>query len=467
MDRLEISKLFSSYEELGGREITVCGWIKTLRDSKAIGFMEINDGSCFKSLQVVFESAKVENYKDIVKLNVGAAVRVTGTFVLTPQANQPFELNASSVEVEGQSTPDYPLQKKRHSDEFLRTIAHLRPRTNKYEAVFRVRSVAAYAIHKFFQERNFVYVHTPIITGSDCEGAGEMFRVTTLDPDSLPRNPDGKVDYSQDFFGKPTNLTVSGQLNAETYALAFAKVYTFGPTFRAENSNTTRHAAEFWMIEPEMAFADLNDYMDNAEAMLKYVLKDVMATCPDELNMLNKFVDKGLLERLDHVANSDFARVTYTEAVEILEQAVAAGHQFDYPVSWGIDLQTEHERFLTEEHFKRPTFVTDYPAEIKAFYMRMNEDGKTVAAADCLVPGIGEIIGGSQREERLDLLEARIKDLGMNPEQYKYYLDLRRYGSCKHAGYGLGFERLVMYLTGVGNIRDVLPHPRTVGNADF
>ena len=351
--------------------------------------------------------------------------------------------------------------------EYLRTIQHLRPRTNLFSAAFRVRSVAAHAIHCFFQDRGFVYVHTPIITASDCEGAGEMFRVTTLDLENPPRTEDGKVDYSQDFFGKPANLTVSGQLNAENFAMAFGDVYTFGPTFRAENSNTTRHAAEFWMIEPEMAFADLNDYMDNAEAMLKYVLKDVMTTCPDELNMLNKFVDKGLLERLDHVANSDFARVTYTEAVEILEQAVAAGHKFDYPVSWGIDLQTEHERFLTEEHFKRPTFVTDYPAEIKAFYMRMNEDGKTVAAADCLVPGIGEIIGGSQREERLDLLEARIKDLGMNPEQYKYYLDLRRYGSCKHAGYGLGFERLVMYLTGVGNIRDVLPHPRTVGNADF
>ena len=359
------------------------------------------------------------------------------------------------------------MQKKKHSDEYLRSIAHLRPRTNKYGAAFRVRSELSFAIHKFFHDRGFRYVHTPLITGSDCEGAGEMFQVTTLDLNNVPRTKDGRVDYSQDFFGKEAHLTVSGQLNGEMYAMGLGDIYTFGPTFRAENSNTTRHAAEFWMIEPEMAFADLNDYMDNAEAMLKYVLKDVMATCPDELNMLNKFVDKGLLERLDHVANSDFARVTYTEAVEILEQAVAAGHQFEYPVTGGIALKTEPAPYLTEEHFKRPTFVTDYPAEIKAFYMRMNEDGKTVAAADCLVPGIGEIIGGSQREERLDLLEARIKDLGMNPEQYKYYLDLRRYGSCKHAGYGLGFERLVMYLTGVGNIRDVLPHPRTVGNADF
>ena len=369
--------------------------------------------------------------------------------------------------VEGVSDPSYPLQKKRATVEFLRTQQHLRPRTNLFRAVFRIRSVAAAAIHSFFQEQGFVYVNTPIITTSDCEGAGEMFRVTTLDPQNPPLTDAGEVDWSQDFFGKHASLTVSGQLNAENFAMAFGDVYTFGPTFRAENSNTTRHAAEFWMVEPEMAFADLNDYMDNAEAMLKYVLNKVMDTCPDELNMLNKFVDKGLLERLKHVASSDFARVSYTEAVKILEEAVAAGHKFDYPVSWGIDLQTEHERFLTEEHFRRPTFVTDYPAEIKAFYMRMNDDGKTVAAADCLVPGIGEIIGGSQREERLDLLEGRIKDLGMNPEQYKYYLDLRRYGSCKHAGYGLGFERLVMYLTGVGNIRDVLPHPRTVGNADF
>ena len=467
MERVRIAALFADKEQYGGASVTVCGWAKTIRDMKTFGFIELNDGSCFRNLQVVMDANSLSNYKEIAAQNVGAALIVHGTVVLTPEAKQPLEVKATEIEVEGVSSPDYPLQKKRHSVEYLRTIQHLRPRTNLFSAAFRVRSAAAYAVHEFFQSRGFVYVNTPIITTSDCEGAGEMFRVTTLDPKNPPLTESGEVNWSQDFFGKHASLTVSGQLNAENFAMAFGDVYTFGPTFRAENSNTTRHAAEFWMIEPEMAFADLNDYMDNAEAMLKYVLKDVMTTCPDELNMLNKFVDKGLLERLDHVANSDFARVTYTEAVEILEQAVAAGHQFDYPVSWGIDLQTEHERFLTEEHFKRPTFVTNYPAEIKAFYMRMNEDGKTVAAADCLVPGIGEIIGGSQREERLDLLEARIKNLGMNPEQYKYYLDLRRYGSCKHAGYGLGFERLVMYLTGVGNIRDVLPHPRTVGNADF
>lgn len=467
VDITKIAAIYADAERYGGMTVTVGGWAKTIRDLKTFGFIELNDGSCFRNLQVVMDANILANYKEIAAQNVGAALIVIGEVVLTPEAKQPLELKATEIAVEGPSTPDYPLQKKRHSVEFLRTIQHLRPRTNLFNATFRVRSAAAFAVHEFFQSRGFTYVNTPIITGSDCEGAGEMFQVTTLDLENVPKTEDGKVDYSQDFFGKKTSLTVSGQLNAENFAMAFGDVYTFGPTFRAENSNTTRHAAEFWMIEPEMAFADLNDYMDNAEAMLKYVLKDVMATCPDELNMLNKFVDKGLIERLNHVANSDFARVTYTEAVEILEQAVAAGHKFDYPVSWGIDLQTEHERFLTEEHFKRPTFVTDYPAEIKAFYMRMNEDGKTVAAADCLVPGIGEIIGGSQREERLDLLEARIKDLGMNPEQYKYYLDLRRYGSCKHAGYGLGFERLVMYLTGVGNIRDVLPHPRTVGNADF
>ena len=467
VNRTKIAQLYADAESLGGQTVTVAGWVKSVRDMKNFGFVTLNDGSCFRDLQVVMNREALDNYDEIAHQNVSAALICTGTVKLTPDAPQPFELSATSIEVEGVSAPDYPLQKKRATVEFLRTQQHLRPRTNLFRAVFRIRSVAAAAIHRFFQEQGFVYVNTPIITTSDCEGAGEMFRVTTLDPKNPPLTESGEVDWSQDFFGKHASLTVSGQLNAENFAMAFGDVYTFGPTFRAENSNTTRHTAEFWMIEPEMAFADLNDYMDNAEAMLKYVLKDVMATCPDELNMLNKFVDKGLLERLDHVANSDFARVTYTEAVEILEQAVAAGHQFDYPVSWGIDLQTEHERFLTEEHFKRPTFVTDYPAEIKAFYMRMNEDGKTVAAADCLVPGIGEIIGGSQREERLDLLEARIKDLGMNPEQYKYYLDLRRYGSCKHAGYGLGFERLVMYLTGVGNIRDVLPHPRTVGNADF
>lgn len=461
-----VRSLFEDTKRFDGKTVKVGGWVRNLRASKNFGFINLSDGTYFSQVQVVF-GAELANFQEISKLNISAAVIVTGTLVVTPDAKQPFEIQASEISVEGPSTPDFPIQPKRHSMEFLRTLPHLRVRTNTFQAVFRVRSIIAYAIHKFFQERSFVYVHTPLITGSDCEGAGEMFQVTTLDLNNPPRLEDGSIDYSEDFFGKETNLTVSGQLNGEAFAQAFRNIYTFGPTFRAENSNTTRHAAEFWMIEPEMAFADLNDYMDNAEAMLKYVLKDVMATCPDELNMLNKFVDKGLIERLNHVANSDFARVTYTEAVEILEQAVAAGHKFDYPVSWGIDLQTEHERFLTEEHFKRPTFVTDYPAEIKAFYMRMNDDGKTVAAADCLVPGIGEIIGGSQREERLDLLEARIKDLGMAPEQYKYYLDLRRYGSCKHAGYGLGFERLVMYLTGVGNIRDVLPHPRTVGNADF
>ena len=411
VNRTKIAQLYADAESLGGQTVTVAGWVKSIRDMKNFGFVTLNDGSCFRDLQVVMNREALDNYDEIAHQNVSAALICTGTVKLTPDAPQPFELSATSIEVEGVSAPDYPLQKKRATVEFLRTQQHLRPRTNLFRAVFRIRSVAAAAIHRFFQEQGFVYVNTPIITTSDCEGAGEMFRVTTLDPKNPPLTESGEVDWSQDFFGKHASLTVSGQLNAENFAMAFGDVYTFGPTFRAENSNTTRHAAEFWMIEPEMAFADLNDYMDNAEAMLKYVLKDVMATCPDELNMLNKFVDKGLLERLDHVANSDFARVTYTEAVEILEQAVAA--------------------------------------------------------ADCLVPGIGEIIGGSQREERLDLLEARIKDLGMNPEQYKYYLDLRRYGSCKHAGYGLGFERLVMYLTGVGNIRDVLPHPRTVGNADF
>lgn len=466
MERVEIASLYKA-TPADGSKVTVCGWAKTVRDSKKIGFISLADGSCYKPVQIVFQADKLENYAEVAKSGLYTSFEVTGTLVLTPNAKQPFEINADTVTVLGTCGSDYPLQKNKMGMDYLRTLTHLRPRTNTFNAAFRVRGQAAFALHQFFHEHGFTYVHTPIFTGSDCEGAGEMFQVTTLDLNDIPRNDEGGVDYTKDFFKRPVNLTVSGQLEAEAMAMALGNVYTFGPTFRAEKSYDTRHAAEFWMIEPEMAFADLNDYMDNAEAMLKYVLKDVMATCPDELNMLNKFVDKGLLERLDHVANSDFARVTYTEAVEILEQAVAAGHKFDYPVSWGIDLQTEHERFLTEEHFKRPTFVTDYPAEIKAFYMRMNEDGKTVAAADCLVPGIGEIIGGSQREERLDLLEARIKDLDMNPEQYKYYLDLRRYGSCKHAGYGLGFERLVMYLTGVGNIRDVLPHPRTVGNADF
>ena len=464
MKRVEIKALFAQPECYTAEPVTVCGWVRTLRSGKALGFIELNDGSYFSNLQVVFEEDKLPNFDEIARQNVGAALIVRGRLLLTPQAKQPFEIHAEEIAVEGASTPDYPLQKKRHTMEFLRTIQHLRPRTNTFSAAFRVRSVAAQGIHKFFTDRGFVYAHTPLITGSDCEGAGEMFRVTTIDPAEPPLTEDGKIDYSQDFFGKATNLTVSGQLEGECMAMAFGKIYTFGPTFRAEKSYTGRHAAEFWMIEPEIVFADLEDNMALAEDMIKYVLRYVMEQCPRELEFFNNFVDKGLLERLNHVVNSDFAVCTYTEAVDRLQKADVP---FEYPVSWGMDLQTEHERFLTEEHFKRPTFVTDYPAEIKAFYMRMNEDGKTVAAADCLVPGIGEIIGGSQREERLDLLEARIKDLGMNPEQYKYYLDLRRYGSCKHAGYGLGFERLVMYLTGVGNIRDVLPHPRTVGNADF
>ena len=464
MDRTTIARLFADREALAGQTVTVCGWARTIRDMKSFGFVELNDGSCFKNLQVVFSAERLENYAQIARQNVGAALIVRGELVLTPEAKQPLEVQAASIEVEGPSTPDYPLQKKRHSLEFLRTIQHLRPRTNLFSATFRVRSVAAYAIHKFFQEQGFVYVHTPIITASDCEGAGEMFRVTTLDPSDPPRTPDGAVDFSQDFFGKSASLTVSGQLNAENFAMAFGNVYTFGPTFRAENSNTQRHAAEFWMIEPEMAFCDLDGDLAVMEAMVKYIINYVLEQCPDEIAFFNSFVDKGLKERLEHVAASDFGRVTYTEAVELLKKS---GHKFDYPVDWGCDLQTEHERFLTEQIYKRPVFVTDYPKEIKAFYMRMNDDGRTVAAADCLVPGIGEIIGGSQREERLDVLETRIRELGMDPQDYWWYLDLRRYGTTTHAGFGLGFERLVMYLTGVANIRDVLPHPRTVGNADF
>ena len=464
MERTVIAALFADQEALSGQTITVCGWARTIRDMKTFGFIELNDGSCFKNLQVVMDANTLDNYKEIAGQNVGAALIVTGTVVLTPQAKQPLEVKAVSIAVEGPSAPDYPLQKKRHSVEFLRTIQHLRPRTNLFSAAFRVRSVAAHAIHCFFQDRGFVYAHTPLITASDCEGAGEMFQVTTLDLANVPKTEDGQVDYSQDFFGKKASLTVSGQLNAENFAMAFGNVYTFGPTFRAENSNTARHAAEFWMVEPEMAFADLNDYMDMAEDMIKYIIRFVMERCPDEMNFFNSFVDKGLKERLEHVASSDFGRVSYTEAVELLKKV---NDKFDYKVEWGCDLQTEHERYLTEQVFKKPVFVTDYPKEIKAFYMRQNDDGKTVAAADCLVPGIGEIIGGSQREERLDVLEARIKELGMNPEDYKYYCDLRRYGSCRHAGYGLGFERMVMYLTGIGNIRDVELHPRTVGNAEF
>ena len=467
MERTKIAQLFAHASEMSEKTLTVAGWLRSVRDMKQVAFVTINDGSCFKDLQVVLSRNEFADYDEVCALGLGTAVSVEGELVLTPEAKQPFELRAQRVVVEGASAADYPLQKKRTSLEFLRTQQHLRPRTNLFRAVFRVRSVAAFAIHRFFQERGFVYVTTPIITTSDAEGAGEMFRVTTLDPQNPPRTESGEVDYTQDFFGHAASLTVSGQLQGENFALAFGDIYTFGPTFRAENSNTRRHAAEFWMVEPEIAFADLDDDMDLAEDMLKYVLRYVMDTCPDELDLFNRFVDKGLKDRLEHVVESKFERVTYTDAIRILEDAMAAGTKFDYPVSWGCDLQTEHERYLTEKHFGAPVFVTDYPAAIKAFYMRMNDDGKTVAAADCLVPGVGEIIGGSQREERLDVLERRIEELGMDTAQYKHYLDLRRYGGCKHAGFGLGFERLVMYLTGVDNIRDVLPHPRTVGNAEF
>lgn len=464
MERTKIAQIFADREAFGGKEVAVSGWARTIRDMKTFGFIELNDGSCFKNLQVVMDAAALENYKEIAGQNVGAALSVTGTVVLTPEAKQPLEIKAAAISVEGASTPDYPLQKKRHSVEYLRTIQHLRPRTNLFSAAFRVRSVAAHAIHTFFQDRGFVYVHTPIITASDCEGAGEMFRVTTLDMDHLPRTEDGAVDYSQDFFGKPANLTVSGQLNAENFAMAFGDVYTFGPTFRAEQSYTARHAAEFWMIEPEMAFCDLKGYLDTAEDMVKYIIRTVMERCPDELSFFNSFVDKGLIDRLNNVANNDFARITYTEAVEILKNS---GAQFEYPVEWGVDLQTEHERYLTEQVYKKPVFVTDYPKDIKAFYMRLNDDGKTVAAADLLVPGVGEIIGGSQREERLEVLENRIKEMGMRVEDYDWYLDLRKYGGVKHAGYGLGFERMVMYVTGMANIRDVLPFPRTTGSLEM
>lgn len=479
MNRTKIAQLYADADAFDGKAVTVAGWVKSVRDMKNFGFVTVNDGSCFKDLQVVMERSSLENYDEIAHQNVAAALVVEGVLKLTPDAPQPFELAAERIRVEGPSAPDYPLQKKRATVEFLRTQQHLRPRTNLFRAVFRIRSVAAGSIHRFFQDRGFVYVHTPIITASDCEGAGEMFRVTTIDPAHAPLVSEaaaaasdgalaaGEVDWSADFFGKPASLTVSGQLNAENFAMAFGDVYTFGPTFRAENSNTARHAAEFWMVEPEIAFADLEDDMELAEGMLKYVIGDVMERCPDELVMLNKFVDKGLIERLTHVASSDFARVTYTEAIDILLAAQAAGRAFEYPVEWGIDLQTEHERFLTEEHFGCPTFVIDYPKDIKAFYMRLNDDGRTVAAMDCLVPGIGEIVGGSQREERLEVLECRIAELDMEVEQYRAYLDLRRFGTCSHAGFGLGFERLVMYLTGVSNIRDVIPHPRTVGNAEF
>ncbi len=463
MELTNIKQLFREQTSFADKEVTIGGWLRSNRDSKTFGFLTVNDGSFFESLQVVYAD-NLDNFQAITKLNVGAAVICTGTIVATPNAKQPFEMQAKVVEIEGESTADYPLQKKRHSFEYLRTITHLRPRTNTFEAVFRVRSVAAYAIHKFFQERDFVYVHTPIITGSDCEGAGEMFQVTTLDMNNLPLTEDGQVDYSKDFYGHSTNLTVSGQLNVETFAFAFKNVYTFGPTFRAENSNTTRHAAEFWMIEPEICFADLQDDMMLAESMLKYVIRYVLDNCPEEMNFFNSFVDKGLIERLEHVASSDFGRVTYTDAIKILEKH---NDEFDYKVYWGCDLQTEHERYLTEKEFKKPVFVTDYPKEIKAFYMKLNEDGKTVAACDCLVPGIGEIIGGSQREDSLELLEKRMDECGLNKEDYGFYLDLRKYGSARHAGFGLGFERCIMYLTGMSNIRDVLPFPRTVGNCDL
>lgn len=463
MDLVNIRDLYRDKEKFIDKEISIGGWLRGNRDSKTFGFLVVNDGTFFETLQVVYSDA-LPNFDAITKLNVGAAITARGTIVATPDAKQPFEMQAKEVVIEGESTADYPLQKKRHTFEYLRTITHLRARTNTFEAVFRVRSVAAYAIHKFFQERDFVYVHTPIITGSDCEGAGEMFQVTTMDLNDIPKTEDGSVDYSKDFYGKQTNLTVSGQLNVETYAFAFKNVYTFGPTFRAENSNTTRHAAEFWMIEPEICFADLKDDMILAESMLKYVINYVLEHCPEEMNFFNNFVDKGLIERLKHVATSEFGHVTYTDAIKILEKH---NDEFDYKVYWGCDLQTEHERYLTEKEFGRPVFVTDYPKEIKAFYMKLNEDGKTVAACDCLVPGIGEIIGGSQREDDYDLLLKRMEECGLKKEDYDFYLDLRKYGSVRHAGFGLGFERCIMYLTGMGNIRDVVPFPRTVGNCDL
>lgn len=464
MKRTTVKEIYRQTDAFGGKTVTLGGWVRTLRASNAFGFLELNDGSFFKNIQIVFENEKIENYDEIAKLNVGAAVVVEGTLVLTPEAKQPFEVKAAKVTVEGASTPDYPLQKKRHSFEYLRSIAYLRPRTNTFSAVFRVRSLVAYAIHQFFQQRGFVYVHTPIITGSDCEGAGEMFQVTTLDLKNPPKTDGGGIDYSQDFFEKSTNLTVSGQLNAETFAMAFSNVYTFGPTFRAENSNTTRHAAEFWMIEPELAFADLEDDMDTAEQMIKYIINYCLENAPEEMEFFNQFVDNTLLDRLHHIVNSEFGHVTYTEAVELLEKS---GQKFEYPVSWGIDLQTEHERYLTEQIFKKPVFVTDYPKEIKAFYMRLNDDGKTVAAMDLLVPGVGEIIGGSQREERLDYLLRAMETFGLKEDDYWWYVNLRKFGGTRHAGFGLGFERMIMYVTGMQNIRDVLPFPRTVGTAEF
>ncbi len=462
--RITVKDLFRNTAEYAGKTIEVCGWVKTIRDSKIYGFIGLNDGSFFKPVQVVFEADKIDNFQDVARLSISSSICVTGTLVETPEAKQPFEIKAEKIEILGVADLSYPLQNKRHSFEYLRTIAHLRPRANTFSAVFRVRSVLAHAIHCFFQERGFVYVHTPLITGSDCEGAGEMFQVTTLDLKNPPLTEDGQIDFSKDFFGKATNLTVSGQLAGETYCTAFGNIYTFGPTFRAENSNTARHAAEFWMIEPEIAFADLEDDMELAEDMVKYIIRFVLERCPEEMEFFNNFVDKGLLDRLDNVINSDFGRVTYTEAVDILQKS---GHEFEYPVTWGCDLQTEHERYLTEQVFKKPVFVTNYPKEIKAFYMRANEDGKTVAAVDLLVPGVGEIIGGSQREERYDLLVKRIEECGMKIEDYDFYLDLRKYGTVPHAGFGLGFERMIMYMTGMSNIRDVIPFPRTTKSAEF
>ncbi|AZV58878.1 asparagine--tRNA ligase [Clostridium sp. AWRP] len=463
METTLIRSLYRETEKFVNKDIKISGWIRTLRDSKSFGFIELNDGSFFKNIQIVFDE-KLTNFKELTKLAISSSLSIEGTLVLTPNAKQPFEIQAKKITLEGNSSSDYPLQKKRHTLEYLRTIAHLRSRSNTFSAVFRVRSIAAYAVHKFFQERGFVYANTPLITGSDCEGAGEMFKVTSMDLNSIPKKEDGSVDFSKDFFGKETNLTVSGQLSAETMALAFRNVYTFGPTFRAEDSNTARHAAEFWMIEPEMAFAELKDYMDVAEELVKYIINYVLENAPEEMAFFNSFIDKTLFNRLDNVANSEFGRITYTEAVDILKKS---GASFEYPVEWGIDLQTEHERYLTEKVFKKPIFVTDYPKAIKAFYMRENEDGKTVAAADLLVPGVGEIIGGSQREERYKVLEKRIEELGLNKKDYWWYLELRKYGETKHSGFGLGFERILMYITGMSNIRDVIPFPRTTGSAEF
>ncbi len=461
---VEINKLYGDPHYYNNKSVELAGWVRTVRDSKSFGFIELNDGSFFKNVQIVFEEGKLANFKEIAKLGVGSSIQVTGELVETPNAKQPFEIKASLIDTEGNCSPEYPLQKKRHSFEYLRTIAHLRPRTNTFSAVFRLRSVAAYAIHRFFQEKGFVYVHTPIITGSDCEGAGEMFRVSTLDFDSVPRDDSGRVDYGEDFFGKQTSLTVSGQLTGEAYCMAFGRIYTFGPTFRAENSNTARHASEFWMIEPEIAFGDLKDDMALAEEMVKYLISYCKENIPEELEFFNSFVDNTLLERLQNVLDSDFGHITYTDAVALLEKENSS---FDYPVKWGSDLQTEHERFLTEKVFKRPVFVTDYPKDIKAFYMRLNDDGRTVAAMDLLVPGVGELIGGSQREERQEYLEKRMEEMGLNRDDYSWYLDLRKYGGTRHAGFGLGFERAIMYLSGMANIRDVIPFPRTPKTADF